>query len=68
MLRQVGKAWYDKKQYKTKTVFETNAVLCWEKKSVSVEKHIFRGYLVSVSGVSWDGTFVLYPNEYLLLP
>jgi len=55
MLRQVGKAWYDKKQYKTKTVFGTNAVLCWEKKSVFVEKNIFRGYLVSVMGVSSDG-------------
>ena len=55
MLRQVGKAWYDKKQYKTKTVFGTNAVLYWEKKSVFVEKHIFRGYLVSVMGVSSDG-------------
>jgi hypothetical protein len=55
MLKQVGKAWYDKKQYKTKTVFGANAVLCWEKKSVFVEKHIFRGYLVSIEGVSSDG-------------
>lgn len=55
MLRQVGKVWYDKKQYKTKTVFGTNAVLCWESKSVFVESHIFRGYLVSIDGVSSDG-------------
>ena len=52
MLRQVGKVWYDKKQYKTKTVFGENAVLHWERKEVLVEGHIFRGYLVSVEDLS----------------
>jgi hypothetical protein len=51
MLRQVGKVWYDKKQYKTKTVFGNNAVLRWERKEVLVEGHIFRGYLVSVENL-----------------
>ena len=52
MLRQVGKVWYDKKQYKTKTVFGENAVLHWERKEVLLEGHIFRGYLVSVENLS----------------
>jgi hypothetical protein len=52
MLQQVGKVWYDKKQYKTKTVFGENAVLHWERKEVLVEGHIFRGYLVSVEDLS----------------
>ena len=46
IFQQVGKIWYDKK-FKTKTIFGENAVLWWEKKSVCVERHIFRGYLVS---------------------
>ena len=52
MLRQVGRVWYDKKQSKTKTVFGENALLRWEKTSVFVEKHIFRGYVVSIEDVS----------------
>ena len=56
MLRQVGKVWYDKKQSKTKTVFGENALLRWERKSVFVEKHIFRGYIVSIEDVSRANT------------
>jgi hypothetical protein len=56
MLRQVGKVWYDKKQSKTKTVFGENALLRWERKSVFVEKHIFRGYIVSIEDVSRAST------------
>ena len=52
MLRQVGKVWYDKKQYKTKTVFGESADLYWEKKEIFVERHIFRGYLASIKGIS----------------
>jgi hypothetical protein len=56
MLRQVGKVWYDKKQYKTKTVIGKNALLWWERKSVFIEKHIFRGYIVSIEDVSRAST------------
>lgn len=56
MLRQVGKVWYDKKQSKTKTVFGESADLYWEKKEVFVERHIFRGYLASIKGISDNST------------
>ena len=55
MLPQVETVWCDIKQYKTMAVFGTNAVLCWERKSVFVERHIFRGYLVLIYGVSSNG-------------
>ena len=54
MLRQVGKVWYDEKQHKIKTVFGKNAVICCERKEVFMERHIFRGYLVSIEDISND--------------
>ena len=51
MLQQVGRVWYDKKQSKTNTVLVENALLWWEKTSVFVEKHIFRGYVISIDNV-----------------
>ena len=53
MLQQVGKVWYDKKQQRTTTVFGKNAVVWWGK-CIFVERHIFRGYLVSIEDIISD--------------
>ena len=53
MFQQVGRFGMIKKQHKTTTVSGTNDV-CWERKEVFVEKHVFRDYLVFIEDVSND--------------